>query len=235
MEPLRQGKAPGATTSRTGLQHNMSRHSGRTALTCLDRMPDMSAPPLRGGGCLRAAFADVPELRLQRTPDYCHHSRHLCAAHRAGAPDDLRDQFIEELKARNVGVSVHFIALHTMSAYAKRFGYKPEDFPEGVCVLGERDQPAAVFDARREERGIRCGRGAGRCQEVQKIKKSQREPENEKQAFFSTDGKWREFGPVSRNLTHFGICRRGKRSQFVFSGEGFVKKQHKTRRALSYI
>ena len=27
-----------------------------------------------------------------------------------------------------MGVSVHFIALHTMSAYTKRFGYKPEDF-----------------------------------------------------------------------------------------------------------
>ena len=44
-----------------------------------------------------------------------------------------RDQFIEELKARNVGVSVHFIALHTMSAYAKRFGYKPEDFPKAYA------------------------------------------------------------------------------------------------------
>ena len=40
---------------------------------------------------------------------------------------------IEELKARNVGVSVHFIALHTMSAYAKRFGYKPEDFPKAYA------------------------------------------------------------------------------------------------------
>ena len=38
-----------------------------------------------------------------------------------------------ELKARNVGVSVHFIALHTMSAYAKRFGYKPEDFPKAYA------------------------------------------------------------------------------------------------------
>lgn len=118
------------------------------------------------------AFADVPELRLQKTPDYCHHSRHLYVLRIV--PERLtisRDQFIEELKARNVGVSVHFIALHTMSAYAKRFGYKPEDFPEGICVLGERDQSAAVFDAGREERGIRRGRSAGRCKEVQKIKK----------------------------------------------------------------
>ena len=31
------------------------------------------------------------------------------------------------------GVSVHFIALHTMSAYARRFGYKPEDFPKAYA------------------------------------------------------------------------------------------------------
>ena len=44
-----------------------------------------------------------------------------------------RDQFIEELKELNIGVSVHFIALHTMSAYAKRFGFRPEDFPKAYA------------------------------------------------------------------------------------------------------
>ena len=34
---------------------------------------------------------------------------------------------------RNIGVSVHFIALHTMSAYRKRFGYKPEDYPKAYA------------------------------------------------------------------------------------------------------
>ena len=41
-----------------------------------------------------------------------------------------RDQFITALNERNVGTSVHFIPVHNMSAYTKRFGYKPEDFPE---------------------------------------------------------------------------------------------------------
>ena len=62
------------------------------------------------------------------------HSRHLYVLR--VVPEALtisRDQFIEELKARNVGVSVHFIALHTMSAYVKRFGYKPEDFPKAYA------------------------------------------------------------------------------------------------------
>lgn len=47
-------------------------------------------------------------------------------------PDKLgidRDVFIEELKARNIGTSVHYRPLHMMSFYAKKYGYQPDDFP----------------------------------------------------------------------------------------------------------
>jgi len=40
-----------------------------------------------------------------------------------------RGQFIEELKARNIGSSVHFIPLHLHPYYRETYGYKPEDFP----------------------------------------------------------------------------------------------------------
>lgn len=40
-----------------------------------------------------------------------------------------RAAFIEELKRRNLGVSVHFIPLHTQPYYRDLYGYKPEDFP----------------------------------------------------------------------------------------------------------
>ena len=40
-----------------------------------------------------------------------------------------RDQFIIELNERNVGTSVHFIPVHNMSAYKKRFGFADSDFP----------------------------------------------------------------------------------------------------------
>ncbi len=40
-----------------------------------------------------------------------------------------RDAFIEELKARNIGSSVHYRPLHMMSFYANKYGYRPEDFP----------------------------------------------------------------------------------------------------------
>jgi len=40
-----------------------------------------------------------------------------------------RDQVIEELKARRIGTSVHFIPLHLHSLYQKRLGYRTGQFP----------------------------------------------------------------------------------------------------------
>jgi perosamine synthetase len=40
-----------------------------------------------------------------------------------------RNKFIEELKNRGIGTSVHFIPLHIHPYYRKTYGYQPEDFP----------------------------------------------------------------------------------------------------------
>jgi len=40
-----------------------------------------------------------------------------------------RDQFITEMRDRNIGCSVHFIPIHLHQYYRKKYGYKPEDFP----------------------------------------------------------------------------------------------------------
>jgi dTDP-4-amino-4,6-dideoxygalactose transaminase len=40
-----------------------------------------------------------------------------------------RGAFIEQLRARNIGTSVHFIPVHEHTYYRDRYGMKPEDFP----------------------------------------------------------------------------------------------------------
>jgi dTDP-4-amino-4,6-dideoxygalactose transaminase len=40
-----------------------------------------------------------------------------------------RNQVIEEMTARNIGTSVHFIPIHMHSYYRNRYGYHPDDFP----------------------------------------------------------------------------------------------------------
>jgi dTDP-4-amino-4,6-dideoxygalactose transaminase len=43
-----------------------------------------------------------------------------------------RDRFLEELRVRGIGASVHFISLHLMTYYRDRYGLKPEDFPAAL-------------------------------------------------------------------------------------------------------
>ena len=117
-----------------GYKYNMFDIQASLALVQLARMDDMQRRRFECVKVYEDEFKDVPELILQKTPDYCHHSRHLYILRIDESRLTItRDQFIEELKKRNVGVSVHFIALHTMSAYTKRFGYKPEDFPKAYA------------------------------------------------------------------------------------------------------
>ncbi|MDR0389159.1 MAG: DegT/DnrJ/EryC1/StrS family aminotransferase [Spirochaetaceae bacterium] len=43
-----------------------------------------------------------------------------------------RDTFIERLKEKGIGASVHYVPLHLMPYYAKRQGLAPDDFPEAL-------------------------------------------------------------------------------------------------------
>jgi dTDP-4-amino-4,6-dideoxygalactose transaminase len=43
-----------------------------------------------------------------------------------------RNEFIEKLKEAGIGVSVHFIPLHTMPFYKNRYGLAEDDFPETI-------------------------------------------------------------------------------------------------------
>ena len=40
-----------------------------------------------------------------------------------------RAHFIEELQARNIGASVHFIPVHEHTYYREKYGWRPNDFP----------------------------------------------------------------------------------------------------------
>jgi dTDP-4-amino-4,6-dideoxygalactose transaminase len=77
------------------------------------------------------AFGALPEL-LQVPADRadCQHAWHLYIL-RLNLEDlsISRDRFIQELKARNIGASVHFIPLHLHPYYRETYGYQPDDFP----------------------------------------------------------------------------------------------------------
>ena len=43
-----------------------------------------------------------------------------------------RDEFIEKLFEKGIGVSVHFIPLHIMPYYRDKYGLKPDDYPNAL-------------------------------------------------------------------------------------------------------
>ncbi len=45
-----------------------------------------------------------------------------------------RDEFLEKMTRQNIGVGVHYIALHLQPFYKKQFGYKKGDFPNAEWV-----------------------------------------------------------------------------------------------------
>lgn len=76
------------------------------------------------------AFREVPELQI---PADCEHSQHAWHLYMLRLNLEQlridRAEFIEELKRRNIGTSVHFIPLHVHPYYRETYGYRPEDFP----------------------------------------------------------------------------------------------------------
>ena len=76
------------------------------------------------------AFGEFAELETPAVKPEIEHAWHLYLLRLNLAQLEInRNQFIEELKKRNIGVSVHFIPLHIHPYYRETYGYKPEDFP----------------------------------------------------------------------------------------------------------
>ena len=76
------------------------------------------------------AFGGVAFLEAPPDRSDCQHAWHLYML-RLNL-DQLtidRAPFVEALKRRHIGVSVHFIPLHVHPYYRETYGYQPEDFP----------------------------------------------------------------------------------------------------------
>lgn len=81
-----------------------------------------------------AAFAGLPGLRLPpRGPGHAWHLYALSVDE--GRLGIGRDGFIERLRAEGVGASVHFIPLHLMPYWSRRYGLEPGSFPRALAAF----------------------------------------------------------------------------------------------------
>ncbi|MBS3967366.1 MAG: DegT/DnrJ/EryC1/StrS aminotransferase family protein [Truepera sp.] len=114
---------PGFKYNMTDLQASLGIHQLRKLAGFHRRRQEVVA-------AYQAAFSNEPALEPPTERSYAVSSWHLYILRLR--PQHLtlaRDQFIEELKARNIGTSVHYTPLHMMSFYAHKYGFTPSDFP----------------------------------------------------------------------------------------------------------
>jgi dTDP-4-amino-4,6-dideoxygalactose transaminase len=82
------------------------------------------------------AFADLPEIRTPVCRTENQHAWHLYVIQLNSQRLHIaRNEFIDALKEKNIGTSVHFIPLHIHPYYRNTFGYQPQDFPNASGVF----------------------------------------------------------------------------------------------------
>ena len=76
------------------------------------------------------AFKTMSQLQIPSDRQDCQHAWHLYMLRLNLEQLQIdRARFMEELKKRRIGASVHFIPLHLHPYYQQTYGYQPEDFP----------------------------------------------------------------------------------------------------------
>jgi len=97
------------------------------------------------------AFKDYEELILYRVKEDRISSWHLYPLKlNLKALKIDRNRFIEELKKRGIGTSVHFIPLYRFTYYKERLGYTPKEFPNSEWVF-ERVLSLPIYPGMTEE------------------------------------------------------------------------------------
>jgi dTDP-4-amino-4,6-dideoxygalactose transaminase len=82
------------------------------------------------------ALQDETAWRLPRSPAFAHrHAWHLFTLELAPEATRLtRSQFIAEMRKREIGIGLHYPAVHLFRYYRERFGYSPRDFPVAESI-----------------------------------------------------------------------------------------------------
>lgn len=81
-------------------------------------------------------FKDVPEITAPYVSADVQHAWHLYVIQLNLEQLRIsRNEFIDQLRAANIGTSVHFIPLHLHPYYRDTFGYRPQDCPSASAVF----------------------------------------------------------------------------------------------------
>jgi len=127
-----QGRSPQAEVLEPGFKYNLTDMAAALGLAQLKRLEEINRRRRERAMLYREKLAGIPEILPVADPEYPHeHARHLFIvrldAEQAGL---TRDQFMEELKQRNIGTGLHFRAAHVQKFYRERKPLRPRPLPD---------------------------------------------------------------------------------------------------------
>lgn len=121
--------------SEPGFKYNMTDLQAAMGLAQLRKLDRFQQRRREIVAAYNAAFGGVDALEIPVERPEVEHAWHLYVIRlRLGALRIGRDRFIEELAARNIGTSVHFIPLHIHPFYRQKYGHLPGQFPVAYGV-----------------------------------------------------------------------------------------------------
>jgi len=116
--------------TRPGFKYNMTDIQAAIGLHQLCKLPEFQARRRQIVRRYDDAFSQLEELQVPTERPEVEHAWHLYVLRlNLERLRISRSQFIEELKDRNIGASVHFIPIHLHPYYRDKYGYRPDDFP----------------------------------------------------------------------------------------------------------
>jgi UDP-4-amino-4-deoxy-L-arabinose-oxoglutarate aminotransferase len=138
-----QGRSPQAEVIEPGYKYNMTDISAVLGLQQLARVDALNARRAELAGLYRQRLAGIDEITPLRDPPYpMTHAWHLFVVRldvdKAGL---TRDEFMKELKQRNIGTGLHFRAVHLQKYYRECMGMRRGMLPntewnsDRICSL----------------------------------------------------------------------------------------------------
>lgn len=113
-----------------GFKYNMTDIQAALGRCQLRRLPEFQRRRREIIAAYTAAFGTCDALELPVERPEVESAWHLYVLRlRPEALTIDRGRFIEEMAARNIGVSVHFIPIHIHPYYRDKYGFTPQDFP----------------------------------------------------------------------------------------------------------
>lgn len=121
-----------------GFKYNMTDVQAALGLCQLRKLGDMQTARRERVARYLKAFADLDPIVVPVERPGVDHAWHLFTIRvKSGVSPVDRDAFIEELRHRNVGSSVHFIPIHHHPYYSEKYQYPAGSFPVTDAAFSE--------------------------------------------------------------------------------------------------